>query len=83
MEDEETIGRDTKITDARLEKFKQPEFVFVIYDTEARYPSIDLKDAYNTLKLEVTHYNGIDNSVNLKLLKIFMRNNQATASKKI
>lgn len=84
VENEDAIGKDSKTTVARLEKLKlPPEFVFVTYDVEACYPSIDLEDAFNTLEHEMTPLNGIENGVYLKLLKIVMRNNYVTANGKI
>lgn len=48
---EVTIGRDSKTTVGRLERLTlPPDVVFLTYDVEACYPSIDLEDAFETLR---------------------------------
>lgn len=82
--DEATIGKDSKTTVGRLEELKLPaDFVFLTYDVEACYPSIDLKDAISTLKDNVPFIQHIDNGVYYKLLELVMYNNFVTAKGKV
>ena len=74
------IGRDSKTTVRRLEEFKPPEqFVFLTYDVEACYPSIDILDAIATLESNMKMISPIW----FKLLEMVMWNNYVSCNGKI
>lgn len=84
VEAEKTIGIDSKTTVKRLESLALPdEFVFLTYDVEACYPSIDLEDAFKTFETCMPYWSQVGNGVWLNLLKLVMRNNYVTANGKI
>lgn len=78
VETEKSIGIDSKTTVGRLEKLQLPkDFVFLTYDVEACYPSIDLEDA-----IDVLWENCLGEEDGL-LLSLVMHNNFVTANDKI
>lgn len=84
VEEEETIGKDSKTTVARLEKLEFPDdCVFLTYDVESCYPSIDLDDAFTTFSKEMIHWSRVEDGIYLKLLKLVMKSNYVTANGKI
>ena len=77
------IAKDSKTVVSQLEKLTLMEpCVFVTFDVEQMYPSIDLKDAINTLyeNLEILRRN---NGFWSKILKLIMFNNYVTTNGKI
>ena len=73
------IAKDSKDVVRRLETFNtNTPFVFVTYDVEKLYPSIDLKDAIKTLE-ENLHVMKKDHNFWTKVLQLIMYNNYVTA----
>ena len=77
------IGIDSKTTVKRLEELKLPDqFVFLTYDVEACYPSIDIDDALQTLydNLEIMRQ---ENGAYTRLLEMVMKKNFVKANGKL
>jgi hypothetical protein len=77
------IAKDSKTVMQQLEKFKcSKQFVFMTYDVEQLYPSIDLHDAIKTLQLSVPIMKD-DRNFWTKVLQLIMFNNYVSAEGKI
>lgn len=83
VDDIPEIGRDAKKTVQRLEKVKLPkDFVFLTFDVEACYPSINVPDAINILSRHISWMKHVDNGLWRKLLEMVMYKNFVTANGK-
>lgn len=74
-----TIARDSKAVVQRLEQLRLPtKIVFLTFDVEACYPSIDLDDAIKTLHDNLPYLQHED-GIMCKLLHLVMHNNYVKA----
>jgi Reverse transcriptase (RNA-dependent DNA polymerase) len=77
------IAKDSKTVMQQLENFKcSKNFVFMTYDVEQLYPSIDLHDAIKTLHKSVPIMRE-DRNFWTKVLQLIMFNNYVSAENKI
>lgn len=78
-----SIARDSKAVVRQLEELKTDKsFVFLTYDVEQLYPSIDLNDAVKTL-YDNLHVMRLKGGLYTRLLRLVMFNNYVTVNGKI
>ena len=77
------VAKDSKGVIQELEELKvQDPVVFLAYDVEQLYPSIDLKDAFSVLVKNVPALSALG-GLWIKILKLIMYNNYVTANGEI